>query len=146
MHYNGKDTLHRRRCHFYNQENGWVVARVKSDPGSKPFIATGVMGEITPGVCLELEGSYRNDPKYGMQFAVETWREMMPVSVKGIERYLGSGRIRGIGKASAKAIVKCFGKDTIEILDNDIDRLSEVPGLGKSASHKSKRAGSATPT
>lgn len=129
-------TMEKIRCTvegvtFYNQENGWVVARVKSDPGNKPFIATGVMGEITPGVCLELEGSYRNDPKYGMQFAVETWREMMPVSVKGIERYLGSGRIRGIGKASAKAIVKCFGKDTIEILDNDIDRLGEVPGLGK---------------
>lgn len=55
----------------------------------------------------------------------------MPLSVKGIEAYLASGRIKGIGKASAKAIVKKFGKDTIDILDNDIERIDEVPGLGE---------------
>ena len=116
---------------YFNSENGWSVVRVRTDPDGKRMIATGFMGEPASGICLELEGEYRNDPRYGMQLAVENWQEIMPLSVKGIEAYLASGRIKGIGKASAKAIVKKFGKDTIDILDNDIERIDEVPGLGE---------------
>ena len=116
---------------YHNPDNDWAVVRVKTDPGNKRLIATGTLGDLAPGTCVELAGDYRDDPRYGPQFTVESWSEMMPVSVKGIERYLASGRIKGVGKASAKAIVNTFGKDTIEILDNHIDRIAEVPGLGK---------------
>ncbi len=116
---------------YHNPDNDWAVIRVKTDPGNKRLIATGTFGELAAGTCVELVGDYRDDPRYGPQFTVESWSEMMPVNVKGIERYLASGRIKGVGKASAKAIVNTFGKDTIDILDNHIDRIAEVPGLGK---------------
>ncbi len=116
---------------FYNSDNDYAVVRVKTEPHGISHIVVGTLSKFCPGVRLEVEGVFHNDPRYGEQFAASAWREIMPVNVRGIERYLASGYIKGIGRATAKAIVKRFGRDTIDILDNDIDRLAEVPGLGK---------------
>ena len=80
---------------------------------------------------LEIDGEFKVDPRYGTRFVASAWREIMPDNIKGIERFLGSGYIKGIGRATAKAIVKHFGKETAYVLENEMERLDEVPGLGK---------------
>lgn len=117
-------------ANFHNSENGWSVLRVKLESTNKPLIVTGTFAEVPTGFCLEVEGEYRDDPRYGRQFVAAEWRQVMPASVKGIERYLASAGIKGIAKTMAHTIVQRFGADTIDVLDNDIDRLREIPGLG----------------
>ena len=77
------------------------------------------------------EGEWRMDKRYGQQFQCETWEEVMPATAYGIEKYLGSGLVKGIGPKFAKLIVGHFGTDTIEVIDTNIERLYEVPGIGK---------------
>jgi len=116
---------------YHNKENDYAVVRAKSEPRGIPVIIVGTLAGFCPGVRLEVEGEYRVDARYGNQFVVSSWREIMPDNLKGLERFLGSGYIKGIGRSTAKAIVKHFGKETGYVLENEIERLAEVPGLGK---------------
>ena len=116
---------------YYNTENDYAVVRAKSERHGESVIIVGTLARFCPGVRLEVDGDYKVDPRYGSQFAATAWREIMPDNLKGLERFLGSGYIKGIGRATAKAIVKHFGKETAYVLENEIERLGEVPGLGK---------------
>ena len=80
---------------------------------------------------LLCEGDWKVDKRYGSQFVCQTWEEVMPATAYGIEKYLGSGLVKGIGPKFAQLIVKQFGLDTIEVIETDIERLYEVPGIGK---------------
>jgi exodeoxyribonuclease V alpha subunit len=91
----------------------------------------GSMLDVPVGSVLLVDGNWKVDSKYGNQFAVESYEEVMPATIYGIEKYLGSGLVKGIGPGYARAIVSRFGLETIEIIDSDPDRLMEVPRLGK---------------
>ena len=89
------------------------------------------MLEVPVGSVLLCEGDWKIDRKYGKQFIVQSFEEVMPATVYGIEKYLGSGLVKGIGPKFAQLIVRQFGTDTIEVIETDIERLYEVPGIGK---------------
>nr|MBP7091070.1 ATP-dependent RecD-like DNA helicase [Syntrophorhabdaceae bacterium] len=86
---------------------------------------------LVPGELLKLCGFWDNHPRYGEQFKVVSYESMMPATVKGVEKYLGSGMIKGIGPVTAKRLVSRFGVDTLSIIDNDIERIKEVSGIGE---------------
>ncbi|MCQ2511391.1 MAG: ATP-dependent RecD-like DNA helicase, partial [Lachnospiraceae bacterium] len=87
--------------------------------------------DVNVGSVLLIDGNWKVDARYGRQFMAERWEETMPATVFGIEKYLGSGLIKGVGPKFAKKIVQQFGTDTLEIIETDIQHLLEVPGIGK---------------
>lgn len=91
----------------------------------------GSFANIQPGQTLNLTGQWRNHPKYGEQFQVFKYRESKPATLTGLEKYLGSGLIKGVGPVTAKRIVAHFALETLDIIEHDIARLAEVPGIGR---------------
>ena len=119
------------RITYQNPENGYTVlkARVK---GYNDLVAIiGNLIDINVGSVLLVEGNWKVDIKYGRQFIAEKWEETLPATIYGIEKYLGSGLIKGVGPKFAKKIVGEFGTDTIDIIETDVERLLEIDGIGK---------------
>ncbi|MEV4191740.1 SF1B family DNA helicase RecD2 [Streptomyces toxytricini] len=119
------------RITYANEENGYTVARVDTGRGSGDLLT--VVGSLLgaqPGESLRMEGRWGSHPQYGRQFTVENYRTVLPATVQGIRRYLGSGLIKGIGPRIADRIVEHFGTDTLDVIEADPGRLVEVPGLG----------------
>lgn len=119
------------RITYQNAENGYSVMKVKVKGYDDLVTLVGNLLEVPAGAVLLCEGEWRVDKRYGQQFQCETWEEVMPATAYGIEKYLGSGLVKGIGPKFAKLIVGHFGTDTIEVIETDIERLYEVPGIGK---------------
>ncbi len=111
---------------FFNEENGFSV--VKLENGAT---AVGVLPQLNKGETVELTGEWVNHPKFGNQFKIDSCNVLPPSTIEGITRFLGSGIIKGIRERTALQIVRKFGERTIDILDNHIERLSEVKGLGQ---------------
>jgi exodeoxyribonuclease V alpha subunit len=107
------------------------VIRAKVKGYDSLVTLVGSMLDVPVGSVLLVSGSWKVDSKYGNQFVVESYEEVMPATIYGIEKYLGSGLVKGIGPGYARAIVSRFGLETIEIIDTEPDRLIEVPRLGK---------------
>ena len=114
---------------FYNIENGFTVAKLKN----KNFLhtITGIMPSIQPGESVSIEGNWKNHPKFGNQFEVVSYQVKAPSDLLGIQKYLESGLIRGIGPVYAERIVKKFGLDTIKIIDTTPNKLLQIEGIGK---------------
>lgn len=121
---------------YQNEKNGWSVMKVKVKGYDNLVTLTGSLLDVPVGSVLLVDGDWRVDPKYGQQFVAQSWTEVMPATLYGIEKYLGSGLVKGIGPVYAKAIVSRFGLETIDIIENDIERLLEVPRLGKKRMEK----------
>lgn len=121
---------------YQNQENGWSVMKVKVKGYDNLVTLTGSLLDVPVGSVLLVDGDWRVDPRYGQQFVAQSWTEVMPATIYGIEKYLGSGLIKGIGPVYAKAIVNRFGLETIDVIENDIERLLEVPRLGRKRMEK----------
>lgn len=121
---------------YQNQGNGWSVMKVKVKGYDNLVTLTGSLLDVPVGSVLLVDGDWRVDPKYGQQFVAQSWTEVMPATLYGIEKYLGSGLVKGIGPAYARAIVSRFGLETIDVIENDIERLLEVPRLGKKRMEK----------
>ena len=119
------------RITYQNAENGYSVMKVKVKGYDDLVTLVGNLLEVPAGSVLLCEGEWRVDKRYGQQFQCQTWEEVMPATAYGIEKYLGSGLVKGIGPKFAKLIVGHFGTDTIEVIETDIERLYEVPGIGK---------------
>lgn len=119
------------RITYQNAENGYSVMKVKVKGYDDLVTLVGNLLEVPAGSVLLCEGEWRVDKRYGQQFQCETWEEVMPATAYGIEKYLGSGLVKDIGQKFAKLIVGHFGTDTIEVIETDIERLYEVPGIGK---------------
>ena len=115
---------------YQNPENGYSVMKVKVKDYSDLVTLVGNLLDVPAGSVLLCEGNWKNDKRYGAQFVADTWEEVMPATVYGIEKYLGSGLVKGIGPKFAHLIVSRFGTDTIQIIEDDIERLYEVPGIG----------------
>ena len=119
------------RITYQNPENGYSVMKVKVKGYNDLVTLVGNLLEVPAGSVLLCDGEWKIDKRYGNQFAVQSWEEVMPATAYGIEKYLGSGLVKGIGPKFAQLIVKQFGLDTIDVIETDIKRLYEVPGIGK---------------
>ncbi|MCO6453583.1 MAG: ATP-dependent RecD-like DNA helicase [Caldilineales bacterium] len=118
------------RITYHNEENGYTVARLTPERGAQETVVGNMLG-INVGESVELRGVWTSHTQYGRQFKVEDFKTVLPATAVGIEKYLGSGLIKGIGPVTAKRIVRRFGPDTLRVIDEDPDRLSEALGVGK---------------
>ncbi|WP_406462472.1 ATP-dependent RecD-like DNA helicase [Streptomyces sp. NBC_00111] len=119
------------RITYANEENGYTVARVDTGRGAGDLLT--VVGSLLgaqPGESLRMEGRWGSHPQFGRQFTVENYTTILPATIQGIRRYLGSGLIKGIGPVMADRITTHFGVDTLDIIEQHPKRLVEVPGLG----------------
>lgn len=119
------------RLTYHSAESGYTVARLQVRGVRELTTIVGNFPNIQPGQTLQLQGQWRDHPKFGPQFQVSGYHETKPATLTGIEKYLGSGLIKGVGPVTAKRIVAHFGLDTLEIIETDIQRLGEAPGVGK---------------
>jgi len=117
------------RLVFKNEESGFIIARFET-PAHEHVTIVGELGELIEGQPLRLRGQWVVDKKYGRQFRVTTYQPRSPETLLGIERFLGSGIIPGIGPELAKRMVATFGMDTLEVIDRKPERLTEVAGIG----------------
>ena len=118
------------RITYQNPENGYSVFRVKVKGYDDLVTLVGNLLDVPAGSVLLCQGEWRVDRKYGQQFQCSTWEEVMPATAYGIEKYLGSGLVKGIGPKFARLIVNRFGTGTIDVIETDIERLNEVHGIG----------------
>lgn len=125
------------RITYYNPENGYSVIRLRPDKARTPGLnreglvtVTGNLPELSPGENLTLTGKWSTHPKHGMQFQAEVCTQTLPATVAGIRRYLGSGLVKGIGPKLAERIVARFGAETLEVIEEQAERLQEVPDIG----------------
>src|SRR5579859_4480594 len=117
------------RVTYHAEDSGYTVARLKA-PGEQDLITiVGRFPDIHAGQTLRLTGFWREHLKYGRQFQVVQAQETKPATLTGLEKYLGSGLIKGIGPVTARRIVAQFGLETLEIIEQSCSRLSEVPGI-----------------
>lgn len=125
------------RITYANEETGYTVARVDTGRGGNDLLTVvGALLGAQPGESLRLHGRWGSHPQYGRQFVVENYTTVLPATIQGIQRYLGSGLIKGIGPRFAERIVERFGVDTLEVIEHEPARLIEVPGLGPKRTKK----------
>src|SRR5437764_5710487 len=118
------------RVTFHNSENGFCVLRVKARGQRDLITVVGHAAMISPGEFVQASGSWINDRTHGVQFRASFLKPTAPTTVKGIEKYLGSGMIRGIGPVYAKKLVRAFSEAVFDIIEQQPDRLREVTGIG----------------
>jgi exodeoxyribonuclease V alpha subunit len=115
---------------YVNEENGYTVAKVRVTGYSEPVTIVGQLLSPTPGEVLKMKGLWVHHTRFGRQFKVMSHQAVVPATVTGIRKYLGSGLIKGIGPVMASRIVKTFGEKTLEVIDRHIDDLHQVEGIG----------------
>src|SRR5881396_492438 len=118
------------RITYADQETGYTVARVATGRSSDLVTVVGPLLGAQPGESLRLRGRWASHPQYGRQFQVAAYDTVLPATIQGIRRYLGSGLIKGIGPRMAERIVGHFGRATLQVIEQEPARLVEVPGLG----------------
>ena len=122
---------HLERLTFQNPENHYTVARLRVDKINDPITVVGHLAGVSEGEHLELSGSWVSHPKWGDQFKAEVYTVLLPASVSGIRKYLGSGMIKGIGRLMADRIVDCFQEETLEVIENEPEKLKQIHGIGE---------------
>ncbi len=128
------------RVTYANEDSGFTIARLRVNGHSDLVTVVGNLLGPVPGEILKMRGEWVRHPKYGEQFKVLHYKTSVPASVHGIQKYLGSGLIKGIGPVMAKRIVSRFGDKTLEIIEKDIGRLTLVEGIGEKRVQMIKRA------
>ncbi len=118
------------RVVFHSEENGFAVLRVRVRGSFQPATVVGRLPLVSQGETIRASGAWKNDPNHGVQFRADRLAVSPPDSLDGIRRYLGSGRVHGVGPKMAKRLVKAFGEDVFEVIENEPERLKEVPGIG----------------
>ncbi|MFC1929527.1 ATP-dependent RecD-like DNA helicase [Chloroflexota bacterium] len=118
------------RVVFFNEENGFTVARLQVAKRRDLVAIVGVLPSPMPGETLRLKGEWVVDSKFGEQFRVQSCLSVLPATLTGIEKYLGSGLVKGIGPIMAKRIVAKFGLETLDIIEGSNEKLLEVDGIG----------------
>ena len=128
------------RITYQNPENGYTVLKCKAKGFDDLVTVVGSMPEVHVGSVMTMTGSWKIDAKYGRQFSMDSYEETLPATVYGIEKYLGSGLIKGVGPKFASRIVKEFGAETLTVIEEDPDSLIKVPGIGKIRVEKIKKS------
>ena len=118
------------RITFYNAENGYTVLRLHAPGNPELVTVVGNLPEVQPGESLRLSGAWMNHPQHGKQFKAERCEQVLPATIEGIKKYLGSGLIKGVGPVTAGRIVKRFGLQTLDVLDHHPEQLRLVLGVG----------------
>jgi len=118
------------RFTFRNPDSGWAVVKLTDEASGRPVTVVGPMAQLAEGQRLRVQGKVILHPRFGAQVQAETFEAIAPTSTEGIEAYLASGLVKGIGPATAKKIVKAFGPATLRIVEEEPDRLRSVRGLG----------------
>lgn len=116
---------------FRNEENGYTVMVLKGMEEERELTCVGTFPAVTQGAAIEASGNYTTHPVYGKQFQIASYVEKMPEDALAMERYLGSGAIKGIGAALAARIVRRFGDDTMRIVEEEPERLAEIKGISE---------------
>jgi exodeoxyribonuclease V alpha subunit len=128
------------RITFYNEENSYTIAKMRV-PGRNDLVTiVGGLPGITAGEVLQLQGEWQTHPKYGQQFKIASYESVVPATIAGIERYLSSGLIKGIGPVMAQRLVAKFGEETLDVISHDIERLREVEGIADKRIEMIKKA------
>ena len=122
------------RIRYVHADSHWTIATVRSEGAAWTSTIVGDMPGLAEGMKVRCEGEWVDDPKWGRQLRTQRFIEVLPTSPKGIEAYLASGFIDGVGPKTAERIVEAFGTDTLEIISKTPERLKEVKGLGKKRS------------
>ncbi|MEK6477963.1 AAA family ATPase [Catalinimonas sp. 4WD22] len=121
-----------KRVTFHSAETGWSVLKINSfDQPNNEIAVTVHQSKVFAGATMNFFGVWVNHPTYGRQFKAERVEERKPATAHALEKYLGSGLIKGVGPKTARRIVKYFGKDTLDVFEKKIDRLTEVPGIAQ---------------
>ena len=128
------------RITFYNEENGFLIGKLKETQGVDEIAIVGKAPNVQCGETLLLSGTWTIHPKHGKQFSFEKFESKLPASAYGIRKYLASGLIHGIGKTYAKKIVDHFGADTLRVISDESARLREIEGIGKMRAKSIKQA------
>lgn len=118
------------RVTYYSEETGYAVIRLSVKGWTGLATVVGNLPEVTPGESLRLEGTWTTHQQYGRQFKTERYEQILPATVEGIKKYLGSGMVKGVGPVTAARIVQRFGADTFRVLDEEPRRLREALGVG----------------
>ena len=118
------------RITYHSEETGYTVIKLKVKNKSDLVPAVGSMANINVGEKLLLKGNWVNHPKHGLQFKVESYESLLPATTVGLEKYLGSGLIKGIGPVTAREMVKTFGTDIIKIIEEEPKKLHEIKNIG----------------
>jgi len=124
------------RVTFHSEETGFCVLKVKVKNQGKLITVLGNTPKIAAGEQIECEGDWFNDSKYGLQFKASKLMVVYPTTAKGMEKYLASGMVKGIGPHFAKKLVKAFGDQTFEVIENEPERLRDLPGIGAKRTEK----------
>ncbi len=130
------------RVTYQNDENGYTVAKLQPDRAKAGELVTvvGALPSVNAGENLELQGWWKSHATYGRQFQVERYTVKLPATITGLQKYLGSGLIKGIGPKTSSRIVDHFGLKTLDVLEGDPIRLVEVPGLGRKRADMIRKA------
>ena len=128
------------RITFYNDENGFLIGKLKGNDGKDEIAVVGKAPKVQCGETLLLSGSWSIHPKHGKQFTFDAFESKLPASAYGIRKYLASGLIHGIGKTYASKIVDHFGADTLRVISEESARLLEIEGIGKMRAKSIKQA------
>lgn len=118
------------RIVYESEETGFFVGRLRVDDGGELITFVGNVMAVSPGETIRIRGHWVNDKKFGHQLRTESYQTVRPTSIEGIEKYLGSGLIHGIGPAYAKRLIDRFGTDTLNVIDEHPERLLDVEGIG----------------
>ena len=118
------------RITYQNPENGYSVLKVHVKGYEDLVTVVGNLLDANVGSVLLMDGDWKVDSRYGRQFMAQKWEETLPATVYGMEKYLGSGLIKGVGPKYAKKIVQKFGVDTFAVIEDNIELLIEIPGIG----------------
>lgn len=123
---------------FYNHDNGYTVMEISC--GNEAVTVVGNFSQLAVGSQIEASGEWTVHPSYGRQFKADTLTETLPQDAAGILRYLSSGIIKGVGRATAEKIVNAFGSESFDVIEKDVDRLSSIKGISKPAARKIQRS------
>lgn len=119
------------RITYQNPENGYTILKCRVKDYAELVPVIGNLLDVNVGSVLLVEGNWKVDAKYGRQFVAQSWEETLPATVYGMEKYLGSGLIKGVGPKFAKRIVQKYGVDTFSVIEDNVELLIEVEGIGR---------------
>ena len=119
------------RIVYENPDTGYTVGRLSARDHAELITVVGNLASVNPGESLLLRGEWVDNAKYGRQFQIDKYETILPANVVGLRKYLGSGLIKGIGPKMAALIVRKFGMDTMDVIENEPEKLTRVPGIGR---------------
>ena len=122
---------HLERITYFNKDTHYTVARFKRANPATVLTVVGYMTGVGVGESVKLKGAWSAHPRYGQQFKIQSFEVTLPAAVDGIQKYLASGVVKGIGPSMAARMTKLFGADTLEIIEKKPERLMEVEGIGE---------------